>query len=150
MICSYTAIWKLNLAAATAHKVAIKRVRTLQQRCDQSIVGPSSDVSGVFAQSVLVQGNCLVSTQRPELGVVVFNPSGDAANFKGGDVHHCQKTPIPGQTGSRWVGPRRGKISVACDQADSGRKGLVSRDCSAKAPPHRQCCRLVRITYQMA
>jgi hypothetical protein len=51
------------------------------------------------------------------------NQCGEPANFKGGDVHHYQETPVFGQTGLRWVGPRRGKISVACDQADSGRWG---------------------------
>ena len=64
-------------------------------------------------------------------------------------MYHFQETPFLGQTGLRWVGPRRGKISVACDQADSGRKGLVSQDLSAKAWPDRKCCRLVRFTYQM-
>ena len=64
-------------------------------------------------------------------------------------MHHNQQMPIPGQAGVRWIGPKQGKISVACDQADLGRKGVVSRDCSAKAWPDRKSCRLVRFTYQM-
>ena len=62
-------------------------------------------------------------------------------------MYRYQQTPIVGQTGVRWIGPRRGKISVACDQADSGRTGVVSQDPSAKAWPDRICCRLVRFTY---
>ncbi len=64
-------------------------------------------------------------------------------------MYHFQQTPILGQTGVRWIGPQRGKISVACDQADSGRTGLVSRDPSAKAWPDSKCYRLVRFTYRI-
>ncbi len=94
-----------------------------EKRCDRMIVGPSSDESGGFALSVLTQGECLVFMQRRQSQVVAIQPMRKNRNFKGGDVHHCQEMPVFGQTGSRWVGPRRGKISVACDQADSGRWG---------------------------
>jgi hypothetical protein len=64
-------------------------------------------------------------------------------------VYRCQPMLLQEQTGVRWIRPVPGKISVACDQADSGQTGLVSRDRNAKAWPDSRCCRLVRFTYRI-
>ena len=59
----------------------------------------------------------------------IFIQRGDfLRNLKGGDAHQIKRRPISGHIGSRWSIPRQGKHSVACDQACSGQKGLVSRD----------------------
>ena len=79
----------------------------------------------------------------------LLNPCGKTANFKGGDLHHNQQLPFMGQAGVRWNLPLQGKASVACDQAVSGRTGLVSQDRSANAWPESHFCRLVRFTYRI-
>lgn len=69
-----------------------------------------------LSEPVSLKGSTIHSTRRI------------SAQLKGGDVHHNRQRPVSGHIGSRWIVSLQGKLSVACDQAISGRKGVVSRD----------------------
>ena len=69
--------------------------------------------------------------------------------LKGGDVNHDRRTPIRGYVGLRGPILTR-RTRVACDQAHSGRMGVVSHDRSAQADLDGYGLWMVRNTYLKA
>ena len=63
--------------------------------------------------------------------------------------NHDRRTPIYGYVGLRGPTPT-GETRVACDQAHSGRMGVVSHDRSALADPDGYGLWVVRNTYLKA
>jgi hypothetical protein len=73
----------------------------------------------------------------------------DPLNVKGGVITTFKARPVMGTLVYANQSPP-GKTRVACDQAHSGRMGVVSHDRSARANPDVYGLRVVRNTYPKA
>ena len=70
-----------------------------------------------------------------------------SAYFKGGDITTTEECPLLGMLVYADQ-PQQGITRVACDQAHSGRMGVVSHDRSANADLEGSGLQVIRNTYQ--